>query len=84
MSKKRCFFLGLKDISLSNNNNSLTIFIFYNLKQHMSKIIKTVKTVLGPKAVGPYSSARIYNGIMYVSGNIGIDPKTNQLISDEV
>lgn len=50
----------------------------------MSKIIKTVNTVLGPKAVGPYSSARIYNGIMYVSGNIGIDPKTNQLISDEV
>ncbi len=50
----------------------------------MSKIIKTINTVLGPKAVGPYSSARIYNGIMYVSGNIGIDPKTNQLISDEV
>ena len=50
----------------------------------MSTIIKTVNTLLGPKAVGPYSSARIYKGVMYVSGNIGINPKTNQLISDEV
>ncbi len=50
----------------------------------MSKAIKTINSLLGPKAVGPYSSAQIYNGVMYVSGSIGIDPKTNQLISDEV
>ncbi len=50
----------------------------------MSKLIKTINTVLGPKAIGPYSSARVYNGVMYVSGNIGIDPKTLQLVSDDV
>lgn len=50
----------------------------------MCKLIKTVNTVLGPKAIGPYSTARIYNGVMYVSGNIGIDPKTLQLVSDDV
>ena len=53
-------------------------------KRIMSKLIKTINTVLGPKAIGPYSSARVYNGVMYVSGNIGIDPKTLQLVSDEV
>jgi 2-iminobutanoate/2-iminopropanoate deaminase len=50
----------------------------------MSFIIKTFNTVLGPKAIGPYSTARIYNGVMYVSGQIGIDPKTSELISDDV
>jgi 2-iminobutanoate/2-iminopropanoate deaminase len=50
----------------------------------MSKLIKTINTVLGPKPIGPYSSARVYNGVMYVSGNIGIDPKTLQLVSDDV
>lgn len=50
----------------------------------MSKLIKTINTVLGPKAIGPYSSARVYNGVMYVAGNIGIDPKTLQLVSDDV
>jgi hypothetical protein len=50
----------------------------------MSKLIKTFQTVLGPQSIGPFSSARIYNGVMYVSGNIGIDPKTSQLVSDNV
>jgi 2-iminobutanoate/2-iminopropanoate deaminase len=44
-------------------------------------ILKTINTLLGPKAIGPYSSARVYNGVMYVAGNIGIDPKTMQLVS---
>ena len=50
----------------------------------MSKLIKTVNTLLGPKAIGPYSSARVYNGVMYVSGNIGLDPKTMELVSEDV
>jgi enamine deaminase RidA (YjgF/YER057c/UK114 family) len=50
----------------------------------MSGFIKTFNTVLGPKAIGPYSSAKIYKGVMYVSGQIGIDPKTSELVSDDV
>ena len=48
-----------------------------------SEII-TFNTKNGPKALGPYSTAKIYNGVMYVSGNIGIVPETGELISDKV
>lgn len=47
----------------------------------MSGFIKTFNSVLGPKPIGPYSTAKIYNGVMYVSGQIGIDPKTSELVS---
>jgi len=50
----------------------------------MSGFIKTFNTTLGPKAIGPYSTAKIFNGLMYVSGQIGIDPKTSDLVSDDV
>lgn len=50
----------------------------------MSGFIKTFNTVLGPKAIGPYSTVRIFNGTMYVSGQIGIDPKTGDLISQDL
>ena len=50
----------------------------------MSGFIKTFNTTLGPKAIGPYSTAKIFNGLMYVSGQIGIDPKTSELVSDDV
>lgn len=50
----------------------------------MSRTIKTIQTVLGPKSIGPFSAARVYNGVMYVSGTIGIDPKTLELVADDV
>jgi len=50
----------------------------------MSGFIKTFNTQKGPKAIGPYSTAKIYNGLLYLSGQIGIDPKTSELVSDDV
>lgn len=50
----------------------------------MSGFIKTFNTALGPKAIGPYSTAKIFNGVMYISGQIGIDPQTGELVSDDV
>jgi len=32
------------------------------------------KTAKGPAAVGPYSTATVYGGTIYLSGMIGIDP----------
>lgn len=40
----------------------------------MSKAIKTFYTQRGPKAIGPYCTAKIYNGTMYVSGQLGLVP----------
>jgi 2-iminobutanoate/2-iminopropanoate deaminase len=45
---------------------------------------KIVSTPQAPKAIGPYSQAVIHNGIVYLSGQIAIDPATNQLIDGDV
>ena len=44
----------------------------------MSKIKVDTKTA--PDALGPYSQAIIHQGIVYCSGQIAIDPKSNKLI----
>ena len=64
------------DIEIGN------IFYFMNnllklIRYPMGDFIKTFNSVNGPKAIGPYSTARIFNGTMYISGEIGIDPKTS-------
>ena len=43
----------------------------------MKKIISTERA---PKAIGPYSQAVISNGFAFLSGQIPLDPATNQLI----
>ncbi len=47
----------------------------------MSKIISTDKS---PKAIGPYSQAMIHDGIAYLSGQIPLDPATNQLVTGDI
>ncbi len=43
-----------------------------------------MSTPQAPKAIGPYSQAVIHSGIVYLSGQIAIDPATNQLIEGDV
>ncbi len=43
-------------------------------------MIKTVSTDKAPAAVGPYSQALEVNGFVFCSGQIGIDPKTGNLV----
>lgn len=43
----------------------------------MKKIINTDKA---PKAIGPYSQAVEANGILFISGQVPIDPATGKLI----
>ena len=42
--------------------------------------IKTVKCDNGPKPVGPYSVAKIFNGIAFVSGQIPMDPVEMKIV----
>lgn len=46
--------------------------------------IKHFLTEKGPKAVGPYSTAVEVSGTVYMSGMLGIDPKTGKLAEDGV
>ena len=47
----------------------------------MKQIIKTEKA---PKAIGPYSQAVLAKGVLYCSGQIAIDPITNELIVSDI
>ncbi|MBZ5645042.1 MAG: RidA family protein [Acidobacteriia bacterium] len=43
-------------------------------------MIDTVATDKGPKAIGPYSQAVRANGFVFLSGQIALDPKTQQIV----
>lgn len=45
---------------------------------------KEIKTENAPNPVGPYSQAVESQGFLYLSGQIGIDPGTNELVSDKI
>ena len=43
-----------------------------------------VLTDRGPKPIGPYSQAIRANGFLYVSGQVGLDPKTGEMAGGEI
>ncbi len=47
----------------------------------MKRIIATDQA---PKAIGPYSQAVIHNGTAYLSGQIPLDPDTNQIVEGDI
>lgn len=47
----------------------------------MKKIISTEKA---PKAIGPYSQAVEANGMLFISGQIPIDPATSKVVEGDI
>ena len=45
---------------------------------------QAVKTTSAPAAIGPYSQAIVANGWVFVSGQIPLDPQTNQLVEGDI
>ena len=45
---------------------------------------EVIATNDGPKAIGPYSQAIKANGLVFLSGQICLDPQTQQLIDGDV
>ena len=43
-----------------------------------------IATKDGPQAIGPYSQAIKANGFIFVSGQVAIDPATQQVVSGDV
>jgi 2-iminobutanoate/2-iminopropanoate deaminase len=37
-----------------------------------------------PAAIGPYSQAVLAGGVLYVSGQVGIDPRTGKLAAEDI
>lgn len=46
--------------------------------------MKTIYTEKAPAAIGPYSQAKEVGPFVFVSGQLGVDPKTGSLISSDV
>jgi len=45
--------------------------------------VTMIHTDAAPKAVGPYSQAVVHGGVAYLSGQIGLDPESGRLVSDD-
>lgn len=45
---------------------------------------QVIATNNGPKAIGPYSQAIRANGLVFLSGQISLDPATQQLVTGDV
>ena len=46
--------------------------------------IEAIETDLAPQAIGPYSQAVRANGLIFVSGQIPLDPATGQMVAGDV
>ena len=78
MSKCRfIIFLGLLGFSALVNAQGLPITIDLNGKM-------VIKTENAPEPIGPYNQAILIKGTLYVSGQIGIDVESGDLVSGNI
>lgn len=47
-------------------------------------MIQTITTDKAPKALGAYSQALLANGFIFLSGQLAVDPQTNQFIGGSI
>ena len=45
---------------------------------------QTIASKDAPAAIGPYSQAVLVNGVLYVSGQIALDPKSGQMAAADI
>jgi 2-iminobutanoate/2-iminopropanoate deaminase len=45
---------------------------------------KIIKTDAAPAAIGPYSQAIVFGDLLYTAGQIGLDPKTGNMVEGGV
>ena len=67
-----CFWLALAAMSCQRQAAQ-------QISQPVKKIISTPHA---PAAIGPYNQAIVANGFVFISGQIAIDPATNQVIAN--
>ena len=45
---------------------------------------KQIKSKKAPQPIGPYSQAIKHGNMVFISGQIAIDPKTNKIITNNI
>lgn len=43
-----------------------------------------IRTTAAPAAIGPYSQAVLSHGVLYVSGQVALDPRTGQMVDGDI
>ena len=43
-------------------------------------MIDVIETQQAPRAMGPYAQGRVFNNTIYTAGQIGLDPRTMQMV----
>ena len=46
--------------------------------------MKAIETETAPAAIGPYSKAMVYGGLVYTSGQIPVVPETGNVVGDSI
>ena len=46
--------------------------------------MKTISTPKAPAAIGPYSQAKVVNGMLYASGQIPLCPQSGEVVGTEI
>ena len=66
---------------------SIISIVAFAQYQSTSPYVTTVHSEEAPQAIGPYSQGKVVNSaanLVFLSGQIGIDPETGNLVSDDV
>ncbi len=50
----------------------------------MKPLMYKIETDQAPKAIGPYSQAVGFGNLLFISGQIPIDPQTNQMVTADI
>jgi 2-iminobutanoate/2-iminopropanoate deaminase len=58
--------------------------LFLILFKSINFMKKVILTDQAPAPIGPYSQAIAFNGLLFVSGQIGMNPTTGELILDNI
>lgn len=46
--------------------------------------MQIINTSAAPAPIGPYNQAIVHNGLLYMSGQIALDPQTGELVQDNL
>jgi 2-iminobutanoate/2-iminopropanoate deaminase len=74
MNRKKMIIFGSVIIILSS---VLLLGAYYEINKGIKK--KVIYTSEAPKAIGPYSQAVMYGDMLFISGQLGLQPKTGEL-----
>jgi enamine deaminase RidA (YjgF/YER057c/UK114 family) len=59
--------------------------VFYSLLIYgISMTKQIIRTDKAPAPIGPYNQAIVYNGMLFASGQIAIDPATGELVTANI